>query len=122
MEKLVADGKIFCKKGFACTQCSKKLGCVALCTLWPFILNPVVLTLLGWATTPQWKESFSASHVSRRCSSSRYNIYLLYCRGAVFSLISTCTFQGNYDEGFGKEQHKMKWLKDEQGQNANSEC
>lgn len=48
--------------------------------------------------------------------------FLVVLSWRFFSLISTCTFQGNYDEGFGKEQHKMKWLKDEQGQNANSEC
>jgi hypothetical protein len=45
MEKLVADGKIFCKTGFACTQCSKKLGYVA-CSL------PVLRHLLHLLSRP----------------------------------------------------------------------
>jgi len=71
MEKLVADGKTYCKTGFACSECTKKLG-------------------LGNYAAMEGK---------------------LFCKPCFKKMFK---LKGNYDEGFGKEQHKMKWLKSEE--------
>lgn len=85
-EKITADNKTFHKLCLKCEQCSKTLS-------------------LG---------NYASAHGKYYCKPHYQALFKLKvclpCRVALSPVLTLRALQGNYDSGFGEEQHKAKWI------------
>lgn len=99
VEKLEVDGKIFHKKCLKCSECSKILSAGSFASLQVrSALFPGVYMFLS-------RLALLCAHVTR-------TLLLLAQQGKIFCkphFKQLFKLKGNYDEGFGSEQHKFKW-------------
>ena len=67
------------------------------------------------------KKCFRCSHCNNAVSLGGYAALQgkIYCKPHFKQLFKS---KGNYNEGFGSEQHKMKWLRNESGGPEEAEC
>ena len=63
------------------------------------------------------KGCFRCTQCNKKISPSNYASQqgTLFCKPCFMKLFK---LKGNYDEGFGRETHKMKWLKDNGAEGA----
>ena len=91
MERLEADKLVYHKTCFKCSVCSKTLGYVT------------YISYLNYSALNMYNPFFSVGTYAALQG-------VIYCKAHFKQLFK---MKGNYDEGFGREQHKTKWSKKE---------
>ncbi|KAJ6660534.1 hypothetical protein lerEdw1_017531 [Lerista edwardsae] len=91
MERLVADKCVFHNSCFCCKHCHAKLRMTHFTS--PFLADPDMCLFLSCSLG-----SYAALHGE------------FYCKPHFQQLFKS---KGNYDEGFGRKQHKQLWLQKE---------
>uniref|UniRef100_A0A8C5K2C4 LIM domain containing 2 n=1 Tax=Jaculus jaculus TaxID=51337 RepID=A0A8C5K2C4_JACJA len=97
MERLVADKFIFHNSCFCCKHCHTKLRCAPALPVHPPLHCLPALTSTDPAVLPPCSRSlgsYAALHGE------------FYCKPHFQQLFKS---KGNYDEGFGRKQHKELW-------------